>query len=157
MHFQVVTSSKSAKEATDRIDKFLREYRLKLKDMPADTFMEHLAALAKQKLEMFNSLSEETDHLWSEIRDGRYFFEVDRDDVLCLRNITKEQALEAYDKWLYPESKRRMMVVQVISGCEGPASDGRPEVDPEEVGAFIDSCVKNYHKSCKNQTWGKIY
>ena len=159
MHFQVVTSSKSAQDAADRVEKFLRDFRTVLHEMTSEAFMEHLVGLAKQKLDMFDSLSDETNHLWSEIRDGRYCWQVDREEVLCLRTMTKEQVLAAYDKWLYPDTKsgRRMLVIQVISSCEGPASQGRPDVAPEAIGDFIDGCVENFHKQCKHQTFGKIY
>ena len=60
MQIVVVTSSKSAQQAEDRIEKFLFDFRKTLVDMSRAEFMEHLAALAKQKLDMFNSLSDET-------------------------------------------------------------------------------------------------
>jgi nardilysin len=157
MQFQVVTSSKTAQQAEDRIERFLVDYRQTLADMTPADFMEHLAGLAKQKLDMFNSLSEETGHYWSEIRDGRYIWEVEREEVLCLKSITKPQALDAFDRWLKPgNNKRRRMAVQVICS-EGEASGGRPEVDPEAIGDYIDGCVTDFHKYCKNQTFGKIY
>jgi nardilysin len=157
MRIQVVTSSKTAQQAEDRIELFLSDFRKTLADMSQAEFMEHLASLAKQKLDMFNSLSEETSHLWSEIRDGRYMWQVEREEVMFLKTITKEQALDAYDRWLSAgNSDRRRMAIHVIS-CEGPASEGRLDVDPEEIGGYNDGRVKAFHKYCKNQTFGKIY
>mmetsp|Transcript_24487 Transcript_24487/g.41930 ORF Transcript_24487/g.41930 Transcript_24487/m.41930 type:complete len:90 (-) Transcript_24487:298-567(-) len=49
--------------------------------------------------------------------EGRYDYEACRKEVLCLRLITKEQAVAAFDKWLNPlcannkPKKRRRMVV----------------------------------------------
>jgi secreted Zn-dependent insulinase-like peptidase len=137
MQMQVVTSSKTAQQCDDRMEQFLTEYRQILVDMSQTDFTEHLAALAKRKLDMFHSLSEETNHLWSEIRDGR---------------------LDAFDRWLFPgdNNKRRRMVVQVICS-EGPASEGRPEVPTNSVMVYNDTCVKEFHKYCKGQTFGRIY
>jgi secreted Zn-dependent insulinase-like peptidase len=121
--------------------------------------MYHLVALAKQKVDMFNSLREETNHYWSEIRDGRYLWDVDRQEVICLKSFTKEETLKAYDEWLSPQGKtRRRMAIQVISS-DGDASAGRPEVaDYLDVSEYNDSCVKAFQNNhCKNQTYGRIY
>ena len=167
IYFQIVTSSKSADSATDRLDQFLRDYRKELEQLSQQMFLEQLAGLAKQKLDMFNALSDETNHLWSEIRDRRYDWEANRNEVLALRNITLKDAIEAFDKWLFPgdgsqdkknlNRKRRIMVVQVIGNGDGPSSEGRPQIDIENIGDHVDSVVSDYYKSCKNQTWGKIY
>lgn len=157
IHIQVVTSSKTAQQAEDRIELFLSEFRKTLAEMSDSEFMEQMAGLAKQKLDMFNSLSEETSHLWSEIGDGRYMWQIEREEVLFLKTITKKQALDAYDKWLNPDNKKRhRMVVQVISS-EGHASEGRPDVGPENIGDYNDDRVQDFHKYCKNQTFGRIY
>lgn len=159
MHFQVVTSSKNAQEAEDRLEKFIRDFRQTIVDMKSSDFMHHLVALAKQKLDMFNSLREETNHYWSEIRDGRYHWDVDREEVICLRSFTKEETLKAYDEWLAPESKsRRLVAIQVISS-DGDASAGRPDVAGDvDISEYNDACVKEFQtKHCKNQTFGRIY
>lgn len=159
MHFQVVTSSKSAQESEDRIEKFIADFRQTIVDMKPSDFIQHLVALAKQKLDMFNSLREETNHYWSEIRDGRYQWDIERQEVLCLRSFTKEETLKSFDEWLSPSSKtRRRLAIQVISG-DGDASAGRPQVDPGmDVSDYNDECVKEFRiKHCKNQTYGRIY
>ena len=170
IYFKIVTSSKSADAATNRLEQFLREYRKDLAKMSNETFMAQLAGLAKQKLVPHHSLSDETNHLWSEIRDGRLDWQSDRNEVLALRNITRDMTLKAFDEWLYPgeesngqkKNKRRIMVIEVISGDGGdgdsPSSEGRPQIDdPEKIGDYIDSMVNEYYKACKHQTWGKIY
>ena len=182
IYFKIVTSCKSADAATNRLEQFLREYRKDLANMSDETFMAQLAGLAKQKLVPHHSLSDETNHLWSEIRDGKFDWQSDRNEVLALRNITRDMTLKAFDEWLYPgeeesnngqkKNKRRIMVIEVISGCGGcsggtgtdggggdsPSSEGRPQIDdPEKIGDYIDSMVNEYYKACKHQTWGKIY
>ncbi|KAG7371853.1 peptidase insulinase family protein [Nitzschia inconspicua] len=157
MHFCVVSPSKTAQEIEARIDRFLLEYRKTLTDMSSEEFMEHLIGLATEKLNMFHSLSEETDHFWSEIRDGRYNWEVERDEVICLKTITKEQTLKAYDEWINPENKKRKKLVIKVVASEGPAAEGRPDVKQEDVEDFNDKCVNECHAFCKNQTFGRIY
>lgn len=154
MQFQVVTSSKTAQEAEDRIDKFIKDYRETIVDMKHEDLMQHMIGLAQQKLDMFNSLREETNHHWSEIRDGRYLWDVDREEVLCLSSFTKAEVLAAYDKWLAPEGTSRCrFAVQVVKREDMP--DGETEQHVEE---FNDAQVDSFHKKkCKNQTFGRIY
>lgn len=160
MHFRVVTSTKTAAETVERIEKFLCDYRKELNEMKHEEFIEQLVGLAKNKLDMYNSLSEETDSLWGEIRDGRYDWQIHRNEAVCLRSVTKERVVEAYNEWLSPVSldgkvnKRRMLVVQVIGSSDDEA--GRPVVEESDAGDFIDDSVRSFQKSIGNQTWGKI-
>eukprot|EP00977_Amphora_coffeiformis_P009566 scaffold2204_cov166-Amphora_coffeaeformis.AAC.26 len=154
--FRVVSNVKSAENIVTRIDKFLTEFRVTLVEMDSTVYMEHLVALASQKLEMFNSMSEETDSYWSEIADGRYQWQVWRDEAICLRGVMKEDVLKAFDKWLHPETKRRMLVVQVIGNGETNSSKGRPVVEQDELGEYALTQVTKIRASCKNQTWGRI-
>ena len=129
--------------------------------MAPKDFMENLVALAKDKLDMFNSLAEETSSFWAEIRDNRYDWEVNRNEALALRGVTKEMVLEAFDKWLNPNTKRRMVAVQVICApqkdADGTAASGRPDVNASDVTKFCDNCIHQFRQLCKNQTWGKIF
>lgn len=131
--------------------------------MKAEDYFENLCAVAKDKLDMFNSLAEETSCFWSEIRDNRYDWEVNRNEALALRSVTKDMVLGSFDKWLKPGVDRRMMVINVISAAHNgggendidSASLGRPEVDPEHHGSFCDDRVKDFHQTFKD-TWGKF-
>ena len=131
--------------------------------MKAEDFFENLCAVAKEKLDMFNSLAEETTCFWSEIRDKRYDWEVNRNEALALRSVTKEMVLDSFDKWLNPDFDRRMLVVNVISAEHvdsgkndiNSASIGRPEVGPEDHGTYCDDRVKDFHQTCQD-TWGRF-
>ncbi len=157
IHFCVVSAIKTVQEIQDRIERFLTEFRQTLVDMSNETFMGHMVGLANEKLNMFNSLSESTSSLWDEIRDGRYLWEADREEVLCLKTITKEETLKAFDEWITPSnSKRRQVIVKVVAS-EGPASAVRPGVKCDDAEQHNDDCVASFHSFCKNQTFGKIY
>lgn len=162
IHFRVISSIKSAAETVERINTFLTDYRKELSEMKDDDFMEHLVGLAKNKLDMHNSLSEESDSLWAEIRDGRYEWQHPRNEAVCLRSITKEQVLACYDEWLLPTSthgnprQRRMFAVHIIGTGEGSASFGRPEIDDSALGNHIDETIQSFHRSIGYATWGKI-
>jgi len=163
MSFKVVTASKSANEVSTRIDDFLRSFRSEIDSMDKDTYTEHLVGLAKNKLEMYDSLDEECSSHWSEIIEGRYDFDACRKEAHCLKSITKGKLIKAYDEWLNPEcpkgnpKKRRRMVFQVIGSGDGPVSTGRPVVENwKAVGDEIDDLIKKFHQSVKNETWGRV-
>lgn len=146
---------------TERIDGFLVSFRKDLVEMKPNDFMENLIALAKEKLDMFNSLAEETSSFWAEIRDCRYDWEVNRNEAVALRGVTKQMVVGAFDKWLNPDTMRRVVAVQVICAAQkdgdGAAATGRPEVVASEVNSFCNGCVSQFHQLCKKQTWGKIF
>ena len=131
--------------------------------MDNKTFMEHLVGIAKNKLESFDSLEDETASHWSEIVEGRYDFEAYRKEALCLRSISKDQVTAAYDEWLYPlckngkPNKRRRIVVQVIGSGDGAASHGRPVIESNKtVGDNIDWSVHQFHTLVKHDNWGRV-
>merc|ERR1711907_402945 len=98
---------------------------------------------------MFNSLSEATSSLWGEIRDGRYLWEADREEVICLKSITKEETLKAYDEWVFPKNSRLRQVIVKVVANEGPASTARPDVKFEDAEKHNDNCVEAFHGICK--------
>lgn len=160
MSLQVVTACKSAAETNSRIDDFLSSFRSKLESMDGGTFMEHLVAIAKRKLEGFDSLEDETSSHWSEIVEHRYDFEAYRKEVQCLRTLTKDEVINAYDDWLLPvcrqdgkPTKRRRLVIQVIGSGEGANSLGRPVVESSKTGDYIDGLVEQFHHSVNHETW----
>ena len=132
--------------------------------MKEEQFMEHLVGLAKNKLEMFNSLSEETGCYWSEIQDKRFDWEVYRNEALALRSLTKEKVITAFEEWLLPRSTdgtlrhRRALIVQVIGNGGEACAEGRPcVVDSESISAYVDEQVRAVHNSVGGATWGQVY
>lgn len=160
MSLQVVTACKSAAETNTRIDDFLSSFRSELDSMDRDTFVEHLVAIAKRKLEGFDSLEEETSSHWSEIVERRYDFEAYRKEVQCLRTLTKDEVITAFDDWLLPvcqkegkPTKRRRLVIQVIGSGDGANSLGRPVVESDGTGDYIEGLVEQFHHSVNHETW----
>lgn len=117
--FHITTSVKTCHDVMERIHQFLMEFRHELYNMKKETFLEHQIALAKEKLDMFNSMSELTDTLWCEIRDGRFQWEIWRDEAIYLRTIQLQDIINIYDEWFLPGKKEHsILAVQVIGrGC----------------------------------------
>lgn len=145
-----------------RIDRFIVEYRKELENMTQERFMENLVGLAKNKLLMSSSLSDECDGFWAEITDYRYDWQVKLNEILALRRMTKEDVMTKYDEWLMPTcskgktKQRRAIAVQVIGAQDGPSSIGRPLVDTSDASAFIEDEISAFHKLAGDATWGKI-
>mmetsp|Transcript_15601 Transcript_15601/g.21691 ORF Transcript_15601/g.21691 Transcript_15601/m.21691 type:complete len:742 (-) Transcript_15601:63-2288(-) len=162
LHFRVVTTAKSAEETVARIDRFIVDYRKEFENMTKNQYMENLVGLAKHKLLMASSLSDECETFWSEITDYRYDWQVKRNEVLALRSISKDDVLEKYDEWLMPTCrkgeprKRRAIGVQVIGVHGGAASLGRPDIDSGDTNEYIEQRLVEFHNRAKNATWGKI-
>ena len=157
MSFRVVSAAKNASEITSRIDRFLLEYREELANMSRDSFTEHLVGLAKIKLQMHNSLDEESAAYWYECSIGRYEWEVHRKEALCLREITLEDLLSCYDEFLYPggaekRNERRRITIQVI-GTGKESSDGRPAIESDKVDEEVDRMIESFHKSSGGKVW----
>lgn len=124
--------------------------------MTDDDFLAHLVGLSSEKLEIFNSLSEETSHYWSEICDGRFEWQSYREEAIFLRGVRKQDVLEAFDKWLRPGQRRRIACFQVIGNGDGSVAEGRPEVEAHDFDSHMSEKLTSFHKSCKGQVWGRI-
>jgi nardilysin len=169
MVFHVVTNVKSAQRVVDRVNQFLSESRSRLlapalagggtaeggvdAGMSDDEFLEHKVALATEKLDSFDSLGEETDSYWEEIRIGRFEWQAWRNEAVELQSVSRDDVVDAFDRWLSPSSARLrpILAVQVIGSGPGDVSSGRPAVEVENYGPFIDEQVSSFHSLCKNQ------
>ena len=126
--------------------------------MNDETYMENLVGLAKKKLEMFNSLHEATDLYWNEIVHGRYEWEVYRNEALCLRGISKDELIKAYDELLYPggadgkKRERRCISVHVI-GTNKAACAGRPDIKADRIGEEVDRMISLLQNSIGGAIW----
>jgi nardilysin len=155
--FHVTTNVKTAAEVVERIDKFIVDFRNDLVNMAMKDYHEHVVGLAKQKLEMYNKLSEETDALWSEIDNGRFEWESWRNETVCLKDINKDDVLKALDEWILPGKKRHIVSVQVIGDGKTDASIGRPILkECASVTDYADESIQEFHKICKSQIWGRV-
>jgi nardilysin len=152
--FHVVTNVKSGAAVLERVDRFLVDCRLQLET--SDDFLEYLVGFATQKLDMFNSLNEETNSYWQEIRDGRFDWQSWRSEAVCLKSLTKQDVIESFHRWLAPSTRRNILAVQVIGSGQGDSSLGRPSVDSDNFESFVDEQVADLHRRCKKQFWGRV-
>ena len=92
-----------------------------------------------------------------EIIEHRYDWEVHRDEALARRSLKKKQVVEAFDRWINPESKAcRKLSVHVIGTSDGQASLGRPMLS-DCAKEMIDNGVREFHEWTENKDWGRVY
>ena len=104
MSFYVLKSRKCAEEVGKQLDQFLLDFRDKFIAMEEESFLEHVIGLAKNKLQIFNSLKEECNNLWYEISENRYNWEWYQDKDVYLQSVNKESIIAAFGEWLLPHS-----------------------------------------------------
>ena len=145
--FKIVTCKKSNIACSERISKFLTEFRTTLTDMKPDDFKSMVNSLAKFYLEKFNSLSELTTHYWSEVKDRRYKFDISREEVVALKDVSKTTLLEFFDRHFCGEGRKRLSV-HVVGGGGGEegvdASGNNSNDDFAQIRSWQER--KTYHE-----------
>jgi len=103
--------------------------------MKKEVFLENIVGLAKNKLQAWTTLSEHTNHLFSEITCYRKNFDIHRDEVVKLRTITKEMVKVFFQTKVIGKGSR-VLKVQVIGDGGGEKRDrSELEVELKEEGS----------------------
>jgi len=143
--FKVVTSTKTAKQCEERLELFVDELRVELTKMKMEDFKDNVIGLAKNKLQMWNSLSEQTSHIWGEIVERSYRYEVLRDEVISLKSIVKDDLYPVYEKWFMKQhGKRKCFAVHIVGAKEMEAGGGGG------LDLDVDAMEKAHAKFMKN-------
>ena len=159
---KIVTAVKTVKECSERLEKFVVDFRELLAQMKDEDYMSNVVSLAKIKLQVWNALSEQTSHFWSEITCCRYNYNCDLEEVKCLRGIKKADLLAFYDEYIVKGARGRRSVVVAVLGGEsaglgegGAAGEKEREVskDLEE----LDKQIAATHSNKKGGKWPTVY
>jgi nardilysin len=132
---KIVSAVKTVAECSDRIDKFLGDFRKILVDMKDDDYLSNVVSLAKSKLCAFDALGDHTSHLWSEITSCRLEYNCLLDEVKCLRGCKKDDLVRFYDKFLAEGGAGRKRLVATVCGGGGKGVGGG--VDKESVSSDL--------------------
>mmetsp|Transcript_2291 Transcript_2291/g.4710 ORF Transcript_2291/g.4710 Transcript_2291/m.4710 type:complete len:120 (+) Transcript_2291:111-470(+) len=95
--------------------------------MKKEIFLENVVGLAKNKLQAWTTLGEQTGHLFSEITCYRKNFDIRREEVVKLKTITKEKVRNFFEAKVLG-AERRALKVQVI-GEGGGQKVAREDVE----------------------------
>eukprot|EP01006_Ploeotia_vitrea_P044505 TRINITY_DN66835_c8_g9_i1.p1 TRINITY_DN66835_c8_g9~~TRINITY_DN66835_c8_g9_i1.p1 ORF type:complete len:1085 (-),score=521.06 TRINITY_DN66835_c8_g9_i1:2330-5323(-) len=130
----IVQSSKFDSAYMDgRAEAFLEQFREMLVAMDDETFDANREAVIARKLEKHKRLSQETSKHWTEIRNHRYQFDrIDR-EVAVLRELTLQDMVGLFDRYLRINSPtRRKLSSQMIGTKKQPETEQSKESNGAE-------------------------
>ncbi|KAJ2609918.1 metalloprotease [Coemansia sp. RSA 1365] len=89
---------------TQRIDRFIRSFRQYILEYSTEDFDALVDTVVSVKNERQRSIDQEAKFFWSSINSGDYDFDYIREEITCLQQLNKEDILEAWDKYVNPET-----------------------------------------------------
>ncbi|KAH9948332.1 LuxS/MPP-like metallohydrolase [Amylocystis lapponica] len=102
-----IQSSKAPWYLEERVESFLESFRGTLEAMPADVFEAKKEGLVVRKRERAKNLQEESTRFWGYISSGYCDFLRHEMDAEAIRALTREDVLEAFDRYVVPSSGSR--------------------------------------------------
>jgi len=119
---KVQSASHSPAHIYGRIMEFLKGFKQTLEDLSQETFEENICSLAKAKLQKDMCISEEAGRHWYEIQERRYQFHTNLAEVRELKNATKGDIIESFNKWIAPDSLLQKQLCVIVIGCSSSSN-----------------------------------
>ncbi|KAF6174379.1 hypothetical protein GIB67_027850 [Kingdonia uniflora] len=116
-----------------RVDKFIDSLQELLHELDDESFENHKNGLISNKLEKDPSLAHETNHLWGQIVDKRYLFDMSAKEAEELKNITKSDVIEWYNTYLRPTSPKCRRLAIHLWGCNTVKTEEEAHVESATV------------------------
>ncbi|KAJ2036402.1 metalloprotease [Coemansia sp. S16] len=91
---------------TQRINEFIRQYRLKLQELTAEEFESSVQSLISLKQEKLKSIDDEFSRLWTHIESDKYKFDALDKDVEHLKRLSKDDLLVFWDKYVNEDTAK---------------------------------------------------
>ncbi|KAJ2757425.1 metalloprotease [Coemansia pectinata] len=85
---------------TQRINRFIRQYRQKLQELTVDEFESSVQSLISLKQEKLKSINDEFGELWAYIKSDKYNFDKLNEDVEHLKQLNKDDLLAFWDRYM---------------------------------------------------------
>uniref|UniRef100_A0A060T1A7 ARAD1C18700p n=1 Tax=Blastobotrys adeninivorans TaxID=409370 RepID=A0A060T1A7_BLAAD len=114
----LVQSERTTDYLESRIDAFLVGLGKMLDNMPEKEFQSYVQAAVAKKLEKVKNLREEGDRYWMRIQSGYYNFVQHEKDAELIRQLSKKDIVDFFNKYISPTSPdRTKLVVHIRSQC----------------------------------------
>nr|DAD25800.1 TPA_asm: hypothetical protein HUJ06_027268 [Nelumbo nucifera] len=143
--FCVQSSKYSPLYLQERIDSFIDGLQELLDKIDDEAFENYRSGLIAKKLEKDPSLAYETNHLWGQIVDKRYLFDMSAKEAEELRSIKKSDVIDWYNRYLRLSSPKCRRLVIRLWGCntnmQENATQGKSVKVIEELAAFKTSAA----------------
>lgn len=109
----LIQSEYPASYVQSRIETFLAKKAITVLDgLSAEEFNKFRESLAKEKLEKYQNLREEATTYFTEITNGFYEFDHQKNDVKILKTVTQEEVRAVFDKYIIGSSRTVIAIVQ---------------------------------------------
>lgn len=106
--------------------------------MSDEEFSRHKEALAAQKLEKPKRLSTLFNKFLNEISLQQYHFDRAEKEVVILRNITKTELIDYYQKYIISTGPQRSTLsIHIVSNAEGGVGNSNT-IEEEPVTEYVD-------------------
>lgn len=110
LSYSVTVNSQETKFSAEHIDERIEAFRVALlsiiREASDSEFDQYKESIVKIKLTGDNNLTEEVCRNWTEITTNEYAFDRAAKEVECLKNITKSEFLDFYEKHLLEHTKK---------------------------------------------------
>ena len=154
--FVIQTAKVSAAIAEARIEAFVQGFAETLDKMDQTQFEEHRRALATEKLEKDDSLSDEAWKHWHEITDGRYCFNKQEIEADAVKAVSHNSLIQWYKEHFLEEASGRRRLTIHVQSKHPPTGGSEPELEvalgpPKEIAADeVDAWRKAAfeHRNC---------
>ncbi|KAG0637204.1 Metalloenzyme, LuxS/M16 peptidase-like protein [Tuber brumale] len=103
----LIQSERTGPYLESRIDKFLADYKGTLETISEKDFRGHINSVIVKRTEKLKNLNQESKRLWGYISSELYDFSQIDIEVDIIRNITKAEMLDFYNKFIDPASPTR--------------------------------------------------
>ncbi|CAJ0588568.1 unnamed protein product [Cylicocyclus nassatus] len=122
----IVQGPKNPDFVLDRIEAFIEKIRATIEEMPDEEFQQQVAGLITRLLEKPKTLGGRSRRFWSEIECKMYDFDRYESEVAVLRDVTKEELLQYFDRKFGKSAPERRMIAVYVHGKD-ESKDGMIE------------------------------
>ncbi|KAJ2679470.1 metalloprotease, partial [Coemansia spiralis] len=91
---------------TQRINQFIREYRLRLLELSTEEFESSVQSLISLKQEKLVSIGDEFGWHWAHINSDKYRFDKLENDIEHLKQLSKDDLLAFWDKYINKDTAK---------------------------------------------------
>ncbi|KKA31035.1 hypothetical protein TD95_002969 [Thielaviopsis punctulata] len=150
MAFRIlIQSEKYPQYLHSRIEVFLEKQKKALRELSNEDFEMHKRSLIVRRLKKFDNLSSETSHFNAQLRNGFYRFGLAQEDAKHIKDLTKQDIIDFYERYISNESPyRAKLAVELFARGETAveelvtkALESVPESAPEELKATVRASV----------------
>ncbi|KAF8397117.1 hypothetical protein HHK36_016024 [Tetracentron sinense] len=122
-----------------RIDDFINGLQELLDGLDDESFENYRSGLIAKKLEKDPSLTHETNHLWSQIVDKRYLFDMSEKEAEELKSIHKRDVVDWYNTYFRQTSPKCRRLAVRMWGCNTDMKEDKTQLKTVKVIENLDS------------------